>query len=68
MNSSGVLLVLAGVWVVAQVLGGDALNRVGIGSDMSVDGPTGIKIKGGPIQPSVDRSAAATVGRGSWQA
>lgn len=29
-RSGGVLLVLAGVWVLCQVLGGDALDRLGI--------------------------------------
>ena len=35
MNASGAVLVLAGVWVLAQVLGGDALRRLHIvgGSD-----------------------------------
>jgi hypothetical protein len=33
-NSGGVLLVVAGVWVLCQVLGGDALVRLGV-----VDGP-----------------------------
>lgn len=30
MNASGVLLLLAGVWVLAQLFGGHALERVGI--------------------------------------
>lgn len=30
MNSGGVVLVIVGVWVLCQVLGGDALNRLGI--------------------------------------
>lgn len=30
MNAGGVVLVLAGVLVLCQVLGGDALNRLGI--------------------------------------
>ena len=30
MNPSGILLVIAGFWVGAQVLGGDALQRLGI--------------------------------------
>lgn len=30
MNSSGVLMILAGVWVLAQLLKGDALHRLGI--------------------------------------
>ena len=28
MNSAGVLLILAGVWVLAQLLGGNALKRL----------------------------------------
>lgn len=30
MNASGIVLVIAGIWVLAQVLGGDALGRLGI--------------------------------------
>lgn len=30
MRPGGVVLVLAGVWVLCQVLGGNALNRLGI--------------------------------------
>ena len=30
MSAGGVLLVIAGIWVVAQVLGGDALKRIGV--------------------------------------
>lgn len=30
MNPGGVVLVIAGVWVLCQVLGGDALNRLGL--------------------------------------
>lgn len=30
MNAGGVVLTLVGVWVLCQVLGGDALNRLGI--------------------------------------
>lgn len=30
MNTAGAVLILAGVWVLAQVLGGDALNRLGV--------------------------------------
>lgn len=30
MRSGGVLLVLAGVWVLCQVLGGNALERLGV--------------------------------------
>lgn len=30
MNAGGVLLVVAGAWVLCQVLGGDALGRLGI--------------------------------------
>lgn len=30
MNKGGVVLAIAGVWVLCQVLGGDALNRLGV--------------------------------------
>lgn len=30
MNAAGALLILTGVWVLAQVLGGNALTRLGI--------------------------------------
>jgi hypothetical protein len=31
MNAAGILLAVLGVWVLAQVLGGNALGRLGIG-------------------------------------
>lgn len=37
MNSGGVVLVIAGVWVLCQVLGGDALNRLGITGQQTAD-------------------------------
>ncbi|WP_088289833.1 hypothetical protein [Kineosporia sp. A_224] len=30
MNPSGLVIIIAGVWVACQVLGGDALTRLGI--------------------------------------
>lgn len=30
MNASGIVLLIAGVWMVAQLLKGDALGRLGI--------------------------------------
>lgn len=39
MNPSGILLVLAGFWVGAQVLGGDALQRLGITGDTTAAAP-----------------------------
>lgn len=30
MNASGIFLLVAGVWVLSQVLGGDALHRLAI--------------------------------------
>lgn len=33
MNAPGVLLVVAGVWIVTQVLGGNALKRLNILKD-----------------------------------
>lgn len=37
MNASGLLLVLAGVWVLTQVLGGNALGRLGVAGDREED-------------------------------
>lgn len=30
MNAGGIVLAIAGVWVLCQVLGGNALNRLGV--------------------------------------
>lgn len=30
MNAAGAVLILAGVWILAQVLAGDALGRLGV--------------------------------------
>lgn len=30
MNTSGVVLALLGVWLLAQILGGDMLKRIGV--------------------------------------
>lgn len=30
MNASGAVLILAGIWILSQVLAGDALNRLGV--------------------------------------
>lgn len=30
MNAAGIVLILAGVWVLSQVLAGDALTRLGV--------------------------------------
>lgn len=32
MNAAGAVLVIAGIWVLSQVLAGDALGRLGIAS------------------------------------
>lgn len=67
MNSSGVVLALVGVWVLAQVIGGDALPRLGIGGDLSAQRkPDTAPTKPAPGAPVVDRSARATVGGGTW--
>lgn len=41
MNSSGVVLAIAGVWVLCQVFGGNALGRLGISG--APDTPAGAK-------------------------
>jgi hypothetical protein len=37
MNPGGVVLAIVGVWVLCQVLGGDALNRLGITGQQQTD-------------------------------
>lgn len=67
MNSSGIVLVLAGVWVCTQILGGEALARLGVGNDISAQaGTTGGSTSATPGMTIVDRSATATVGGGTW--
>lgn len=53
MNASGALLVLAGAWVLFQVLGGNALGRLGVTGGETKPGTTesGPKIMApGPLQ------------------
>ncbi len=38
--SGGVLLAVAGIWVLAQVLGGNALGRLGISGEPTQPGTT----------------------------
>ena len=68
MNSSGVLLVLAGSWVIVQVIGGDAQGRLGVGSDWShkTSGQQAdpVPIPGSPMP--VSTSATSRVGVGTW--
>jgi hypothetical protein len=71
-NASGVLLVILGVWVATQVLGGQALERLGITTGKAQDQSTGSVVPpgffsssaqglhGSPlITPSVPQSANA---------
>jgi hypothetical protein len=37
-NASGVLLIVAGVWVLCQVFGGNALGRLGIAGEPTEPG------------------------------
>lgn len=46
MKPGGVLLVLAGVWVLCQVLGGNAIKRLGLEAGTTADTP-----KAGPVPP-----------------
>lgn len=39
MKPGGLLLVIAGVWVLCQVLGGSALQRLGVDGGAAGDGP-----------------------------
>lgn len=48
--SAGIVLVVAGVWVLAQVFGGDALGRLGIAGQPTTPGkppPSGLGPGGG---------------------
>lgn len=38
MNASGIVLVIAGAWVLCQVFGGRALGRLGIAGDSTTPG------------------------------
>lgn len=38
MNQSGLLLIVAGAWVLCQVLGGRALGRLGIAGEPTTPG------------------------------
>lgn len=66
MNSSGVVLVLVGIWVCSQILGGEALARLGVGNDISAQAGTGGSTSATPGMTVVDHSAKATVGGGTW--
>lgn len=41
MNPSGIVLVVAGVWVLCQVFGGHALGRLGVAGEPTVPGKKG---------------------------
>lgn len=68
MNSSGVLLVLAGAWVIVQVIGGDALDRLGVASDWShqtgMPRATPVPLPGSAFP--VSTSSQDRVGVGTW--
>lgn len=51
MNSGGVLLVVVGVWVLCQVLGGDALVRLGVTEAAAASATDTQKIPGTPTVP-----------------
>lgn len=53
--SAGILLVVAGIWVVSQVLGGNALGRLGITGAASVPGTT--KNAGGGVGTAAGEAA-----------
>jgi len=48
MNAGGVLLIIAGVWVMTQVLGGKALERLGLTGQSAPadDGNVGVPDRG----------------------
>lgn len=53
MNAAGAVLIVAGAWVLCQVLGGDALGRLGV--------------IGGGTTPAASGSSGGTEGRGTGQ-
>lgn len=60
---SGLLLIIAGVWVLTQVLGGDALGRLGITSPTSGGLPPNASTPVGPIAGEAAAAAAAAAAR-----
>lgn len=49
MNAGGVLLIIAGIWVMTQVLGGKALDRLGLTgqpAEATDDGKVGVPDRG----------------------
>jgi len=50
--TGGVLLVIAGVWLLSQVLGGNALGRLGI--------------SGEPTKPAEGHAEGKLIPRGEW--
>ena len=70
MNASGVLLALTGAWVIVQVIGGGALERLGVGGDWS-DKASGSPSAADPVtvpgtSTLVSTSAVSKVGVGTW--
>jgi hypothetical protein len=47
MNAAGLALVIAGIWVVAQVTAGDALQRLGIVASTAPAAPANVDPKSG---------------------
>jgi hypothetical protein len=45
-NAGGLVLIIAGAWVLTQVLGGDALGRLGVTGNATQPGTTGIAASG----------------------
>jgi hypothetical protein len=67
MNPSGVVITIAGVWVLCQVFGGNALGRLGIsGAPDEAKGKTSAKGGSGLDGSGKTGSGAGGGGGGSW--
>lgn len=67
MNPAGVVLCIAGAWVLCQVLGGNALNRLGITTTSTSTGTGSGSSSGGTgntpqVVPSTPNSIGGIIG------
>lgn len=60
MNPAGIVLIIAGTWVCAQIFAGNALERMGIVKPSDEDAPNAI---GGPLTPPAGNDPNASAAR-----
>lgn len=64
-NAPGALLIIIGAWVVTQILGGNALERLGVVKpDDTSSGPS--TLAPGPITPGPGGGSGGLPGAGGW--